>query len=120
MKITDKLTDEQREKFENFKTRFCYGVAKCVAWGMDNPEKVTAIAIATITGTAKISKSISRARVERIEQQRRETDWYDPALFTHVHTKRRLTPREMEEVARRREMGETVTEILYDMNLIRR
>lgn len=120
MKVSFKLNEEQRERLNNFKTRVKYRTGQAIAWTVDHAEIVVPIVLAAIPAGAKIIHSTNRARAEAIEQKRRDVDWYDPVAGEHVITKRKLTPKEKCEVARRRREGETVTEILYDMGLIKR
>lgn len=118
MRIT--LTAEQQEKWDNFKKRAAYKRDKAVEFIADHIDIVVPILTITVPAVIGVAKSANRARAEKIEEKRRDTDWYDAVNGNHVVTKRKLTPREMNEVSQRHAEGEAVTEILYDMNLIKR
>lgn len=115
-----KLSDEKRAKIEAFKDKVKQRASEAIVWSMNHAKELTAVALVVVPASVKISKNISHAHTEYIEQKRRDTDYYDPVLFSHVYTRRRLTPSEKAELARRRANGETITAILYDMDLIAR
>lgn len=112
--------EELKQKFNDFKLKAKWRLNRLEDWVVEHPEMVLGAAVAVIPGVVKVSKNISRARVESLEQKRRDTDWYDPAVGKHITTRRKLTPAEIAEVAERNANGERVSTILYSMGLIAR
>ena len=116
------------EKTQLYIREGCYRAKKKVTdagrWVLNNPDKAAAVmaAGATLAGTAgKLTRSIHRNVTMRQEIREKRTRIYDHSLNAYVYTKRPLSAEQIEFVNReRRRTGKRVSEILYEMDLLRR
>ena len=88
-------------------------------WAMNHPGESIAIASgcgAALTGVNRLASKVRRT----IEENRRDKAWYDPRLGGYVYTRRKLTNKEKIELSMRNTNGESVTQILDSMRLLKR
>lgn len=95
-----------------------------IRWAIENPDKAAALAATTAAvtgGINKVARCVNRnVTMKRIEREKR-TRIYDHSLNAYVYTKKPLSAEQVEFVNReRRRTGKRVSEILYDMDLLRR
>ena len=94
--------------------------ANAVKWTTDNPEKLAAIA----GGAAVINKlvrGIHRNVTVRHEIYDRRHRVYDHSMNAYIHLKRPLKARDIERInEERRRTGKRVSEILTEMDLVKR
>ena len=95
-----------------------------IRWAVENPEKAAAIAgtgAALIGGANKIIRSINRNVTLRQTEKEKRTRVYDHSLNAYVYTKKPLTKEQIEFIHReRRRTGKKVSEIMAEMDILRR
>lgn len=99
--------------------------AKDIAkWIMENPEKAAAIAggtVAVTKGVSKVVRSVNRNITLRQVEREKRTRVYDHSLNAYIYTKKPLTKEQIEFIHReRRRTGKKVSEIMAEMNILRR
>lgn len=100
------------------KIAVCTGAA--VKWMVDNPEKMTAF----VGGAAvlnRLCRSVHRNITVNRDIYDRKHRIYDRSTNAYIYLKRPLKARDIEHLnAERRRTGKRVSEILTEMNLVRR
>lgn len=95
-----------------------------IQWAIENPDKAAALAATTAAitgGVSKVAKCVNRNVTMRQIEKEKRTRIYDHSLNAYVYTKRPLRADEVEFVNReRRRTGKRVSEVLYDMNMLRK
>ena len=95
-----------------------------IKWIIENPEKAAAIAgtgAALIGGANKIIRSINRNVTLRQTEKEKRTRVYDHSLNAYVYTKKPLTKEQIEFIHKeRRRTGKKVSEIMAEMDILRR
>ena len=124
---------EVKQKLEDFKSEIYsryYGVkwnAKekfndVKKWCEEHPDLAIASASAVIVGirgAGRIARSIDR-KIDLAKQQKlMDERIYVPSLHKHVNLTRPMTKYETIEYERRKEEGESIVSILYDMGLLK-
>lgn len=93
---------------------------EAVRWALDNPEKFAALCGGLAVGN-KLVRSIHRNVTLRHEIYDKKHRIYDHSMNAYVYTKRPLKARDIERINQeRRRSGKRVSEILSDMDLLRR
>lgn len=88
-------------------------------WALDHPGE--SIALLTAGGAAVGGiNSLAGKVMKRHDEKVRDREYYDPQTWNWVQTKRKLTSREKVELSQRRNNGESVTQILDSMRLLKR
>lgn len=91
-----------------------------VKWMVDNPEKMAGI-IGGATILNRLAHTVHRDVTVRRELYDKKHRIYDHSTNAYVYLKRPLKARDIEYLnAERRRTGKRVSEILTDMNLVRR
>ena len=88
-------------------------------WAVEHPGESLALLSAGGAFVGGINKLANKVEKRRDEKER-EKEYYDPQTWNWVHTKRKLTAKEKVELSTRRQNGESVTQILDSMKLLRR
>lgn len=93
-------------------------------WIIENPDKAAAIAgtgAALAGGANKVIRSINRnVTLKQVEREKR-TRVYDHSLNAYVYTKKPLTKEQIEFIHKeRRRTGKKVSEIMAEMNILRK
>jgi len=93
-------------------------------WIIENPDKAAAIAgtgAALAGGANKVIRSINRnVMLKQVEREKR-TRVYDHSLNAYVYTKKPLTKEQIEFIHKeRRRTGKKVSEIMAEMNILRK
>ena len=95
-----------------------------VRWVIDNPEKAAAIAgagAALAGGVNKVVRGVNRNVTARQIEREKRTRVYDHSLNAYVYTKKPLTKEQVEFIHReRRRTGKKVSEIMAEMDILRR
>lgn len=86
-----------------------------VQWISNHPAEAAGI----VTGLSVITGKIVKTHTIHEEQRRRDTQFFEHRSGKWCEAKRKLTPREQLEAESRHRNGETWTEILSDMRLLR-
>lgn len=113
-------------KLDNFKQSVKYRVWKMKEgtkqtaikvghWCRENPEAAVIASSFTIGAVSGIASGISSAAKRR----RDDTSVYDPVNFMYVRVKKPLTTKQQIELDERRKRGQSVTEALKEMRLLR-
>ena len=84
-------------------------------WGMKHPVESASI----LTGAGMTVRSLAKHSNERSERHRRETQFFEHRSGKWATAKRKLTSREQLEAETRHRNGETWTEILASMGLLK-
>lgn len=103
-----------KRKIKNGVNKVVDKTKSAVEWGLEHKEIVIPVIVA-VGGTAK--KAAGAHKVHE-EQKERLTRFYDPRKRTYTYTKRIPKNKELLELERRYENGESYREILTDMNLV--
>lgn len=85
-------------------------------WCVNHPGE--AITIGLAAGTT-INRGLKWHQTA-MENYRRKVDYYDPRTGHHAIAKHPLSPKQQAQIERRYRNGETYTEVLYDMRLLKR
>lgn len=97
---------------------------RCVIWVVQNPDKAAGYAAAggaMLTGAAKVVRSVNRNITVRRETMEKRTRIYDHSMNAYLYTKRPLTAADISRINHeRRATGKRTSEILEEMNLLRR
>lgn len=122
-RIRNHLRDAGRQAKET--VRKAGEKAKDIAkWIMENPEKAAAIAGGTVAitkGVGKVVHSVNRNITLRQVEREKRTRVYDHSLNAYIYTKKPLTKEQIEFIHReRRRTGKKVSEIMAEMNILRR
>lgn len=95
-----------------------------VHWVMENPEKAAAVAgagAALFGGANKVIRNVNQNITKRQTEREKRTRIYDHSLNAYIYTKKPLTSEQIEFIHKeRRRTGKKVSEILAEMNLLRR
>ena len=93
-------------------------------WVIENPEKAATVmtAGAILTRSAnRLARGVKRTAVDRRETLERRTRIYDHSLNGYVYVKHPLSSEQIAFINNeRRRTGKKVSEILYEMDLLRR
>lgn len=118
-----KLSDFQKEAKRRERKEWFGNKIKSVAeWTNNNKEVILVVvpaAVATVSGGAKIVKSISRNSALRQEQRMKERFVYDRSLGAYLELKKPLKDVQWKAILDRKEKGERLSTILKDMNLLK-
>jgi len=125
--LKDKVTETGRKvwwKAKDIGQRAIDSGKSAVKWAIDNPDKAAAIAgagAALAGGANKVVKSINRnVTAKQIEREKR-TRVYDHSLNAYVYTKKPLSKEQIEFIHKeRRRTGKKVSEIMAEMDILRR
>lgn len=88
-------------------------------WALNHPGESIALLTAGGAVVGGVNKFASKV-VKRHDEKIREKEYYDPQTWNWVQTKRKLTSKEKVELSQRRNNGESVTQILDSMRLLKR
>ncbi len=95
-----------------------------VMWAVENPEKAAALAAsgaALAGGANKVIRGVRRNVTMRQIEREKRTRVYDHSLNAYVYTKKPLTKEQIEFIHReRRKTGKKVSEVMAEMDLLRR
>ena len=125
--LTDKVTETGQKvwwKAKDIGQRAIDSGKSAVKWAIDNPDEAAAIAgagAALAGGANKVMKSINRnVTAKQIEREKR-TRVYDHSLNAYVYTKKPLSKEQIEFIHKeRRRTGKKVSEIMAEMDILRR
>lgn len=106
----------------------CRGVIQSgksvVKWAIENPEKAAAIAgtgAALAGGVNKVVRGVSRNVTARQIEREKRTRVYDHSLNAYVFTKKPLKKEQIEFIHKeRRRTGKKVSEIMAEMDILRK
>ncbi len=91
-------------------------------WVKNNKEAIAIVAPAICVGAkgiVYIGKQVSRNRILNKERRLKELFVYDHSLGKYLELKKPLKSYQMKTILSRRENGEHLSTILYDMNLLK-
>ena len=99
-------------------------VSGAAKWVMENPDKAAAIAgtgAALAGGANKVIRSVNRNVTLRQAEREKRTRVYDHSLNAYVYTKKPLTKEQIEFIHKeRRRTGKKVSEIMAEMDILRK
>lgn len=113
------MADKKTSKWDNFKQKIAYARYKTREWCNDNKDILIAIVPAVIASSVTTANIISRRRNTNEIKELKNRKMYDNVNGWYCTTKRKLRSHELVEVSRRHKNGETITEILDDMRLLK-
>lgn len=111
-----------KEKVQDAKTNAKFAVQNALAWAVENKELViAAIPLATIgaNGINKTVNAITRSRAAKAEEAVKKLYVYDRRNGMYLKLRKTLTSAQKSEIDRRRQNGETLTQILTSMRMLR-
>lgn len=111
----DRLKWKADAKINKFKAN----AKKVGKWASEHPGESIAILSVGATLLGGVNKLANKA-VKAKDEYDREREYYDPRLGNWAYTRRKLTAKEKIELSERNKNGESVTQILYSMNLLKR
>ena len=115
---------EMKDRIVDGSKRFVAKAKDVVHWVMENPEKAAAVAgagAALFGGANKVIRNVNRNVTQRQAEREKRTRIYDHSLNAYIYTKKPLTSEQIEFIHKeRRRTGKKVSEILAEMNLLRR
>ena len=109
-----------KEKVVAFKEKAKMKGQDALAWCSRNKELLI---IAVPTGLAAFSKLAStydRIEERKYDYKERYLQIWDPATRQHIKLKRELRPSEQLELSQRNQEGERLTDILWDMGVVKK
>ena len=108
-----------KERLNDAKENAKIKMGQAYVWCKENPKAAATLATMTVTGVIEVSKIIAKKGV--VEEQRRLKDnyIYDRRAGHYVETCRKLKNSEWIQFDERRDRGESVSEILRDMKLLK-
>jgi len=113
-----------KEKFEAFKWNTKEKVKDCwnktFDWCSQNKELLIVGIPAVCATISKISKNANQMSERRYDYKERYMQVWDPATRQHVKLRRELRPDEQLELSQRNQDGERITDILFDMGVVKR
>lgn len=115
---------ELKNRIVDGSKRFVAKAKDAVHWVMENPEKAAAVAgagAALFGGANKVIRNVNQNITKRQAEREKRTRIYDHSLNAYIYTKKPLTSEQIEFIHKeRRRTGKKVSEILAEMNLLRR
>jgi len=115
---------EMKDRVKDGSKKFAAKVKDVLHWVMENPEKAAAVAgagAALFGGANKVIRNVNRNVTQRQAEREKRTRIYDHSLNAYIYTKKPLTSEQIEFIHKeRRRTGKKVSEILAEMNLLRR
>ena len=125
--IKDKATETGRRilwKAKDVSERAAVCARNGIRWAMENPEKAAGAAAAgaaLLGGANRLVRGVSRNVTARRELYDKKHRVYDHSLNAYVYTKRPLKADDIVKINnRRRETGKRVSEVLAEMDLLKR
>ena len=126
-RIKNRLTDIRRRTTDTAKKigkKTAEEVKSIAKWVMENPDKAAAIAgtgAALAGGANKVIRSYHRNVTLRKAEKEKRTRVYDHSLNAYVYTKKPLTKEQIEFIHKeRRRTGKKVSEIMAEMDILRK
>lgn len=113
--IDDFKKEAQKRKWKEKLDKVKQKANDLVKWGIEHPIESMAI----IGAVTSLGNKAFKYRQTRAEDTRRLVDFYDTRLGRHVLSRRPLTRHEQIEVDRRFNDGESYTQILADLGLLK-
>lgn len=93
--------------------------AEAECWWRENKEVVMVVAPPLIGAGTLLFRVISKRHHLRMEEQLKTKMIYDPSRGFYYELKKKLTNAQRVEIARRRNCGEDLAQILLDMNVLK-
>lgn len=122
MKTIEELKSEANARWTGFTIRTKVKIRKAYEWTVTHKEEVAFIAttsVAAIGAVGKIIRTIDRKIDLKREKDLKDLYVYDRSRGRYHKLRHKMTTSEAIEYDRRRSEGETVTQILSSMNLIK-
>lgn len=122
MKTIEELKSEANARWTGFTIKVKVKAHETYEWIVTHKEEATFIAttgVAAIGAVGKIIRTIDRKVDLKKEKDLKELYVYDRSRGKYHRLRHKMTTREAIEFDRRRQEGETVTQILSSMDLIR-
>lgn len=88
-------------------------------YALEHPGEAVALASAGGAIVGGVAKVVGKV-VKKHEENQRDKEFYDPQTWNWVETKRKLTSKEKVEFSTRRNNGESVTQILNSMRVLKK
>ena len=114
----EKITLEELKtkiNLEQKKRKFKDGALKAAYWAADNKEIVIATGTLLLGGARLAYKQHNQNREDRIRERR----FYDPRKGRYSEARRNLSKKELNQIERRYDSGESYRSILDDMGLLK-
>lgn len=118
-KIIDMVNEQEQEK-PKFKDRAKEKVQKTWKFVKENKEIVIPVATGVISGVCMVGKAILRNESVKAERHMKDCCIYDRSKGHWVESKRKIKNSEWLQIDQRHEEGESYTNILDDMGLLKR
>ena len=108
------------EKKEAFKLKAKEKFDRAKQWCSENKEILVVAVPAGLAFLGKTMKSVDRMQERKYDYKDRYLQVWDPATRQHVKLRRELKPHEQLELSQRNQDGERLTDILFDMGVVKR
>lgn len=107
-----------RQKVDDFRYEVSYKLQQCADYMRENKDVLMIVVPIAAGGVSTIVRTIVKHSHLRKEEMLKERYIYDRSLGAYWKLKRKLKKSEQLEIARRRETGRSLGNILNDLNLI--
>lgn len=120
--MENKTFDDLKANVQEKVSKACKATANAVhqgiEWGVNNPEKVIAVAGIAVAAM-KASQSLVVSHRVKAERQRIDHTYYDPSTGFHWELRRAATNADRAKILERKANGEQIVDILKDLKLIK-
>ena len=107
-------------KFDDWKQARRYSLKKKWQWCVDNPELAVTIATIAVSVLGGAAKCLLPKINSNMEQKALRSRLYDPQNGGYLYTRKPMSTSQMVELDRRRRAGQSVTQALDEMNVLKR
>ena len=111
--------NKKSTRWDNFKQKVSYAKHKACEWCSDNKDILITVVPAVIASSVTTANIISRRRNTNEIKYLKNRKMYDNVNGWYCETRRKLKPHELVTISKRHKEGETITEILDDMRLLK-
>lgn len=122
MKNWKEIKAEANAKWTGFTIRAKTKAREIYEWYRSNPEEAAALAsigIVSLTAVGRTAKYVDRKIALKKEQDLKDLYVYDRSLGIYHELRRKLKPSEVRQIDARRANGESMTQILSSMRLLK-
>ena len=109
-----------KEKVVDFKEKAKLKAQDAGRWCARNKELLIIAVPTGLAACSRLYKTYDRLNERKYDYKERYLQVWDPATRQHVKLKRELKPHEQFELSQRNQEGERLTDILWDMGVVKK